>query len=183
VTPVHLPLLVASMLLLAAERLAYAFIWQHPATFRAWCAHPVARVAGGPVEVVRALFVVFKMIQAAVFAAWIGVHGDGNNLLTASPPAFGLGTLLIVVGQTLNAGVFLRLGTIGVFYGNRFGSHLPWVTGFPFSIVSHPQYVGTVMTIWGLFLVTRYPHADWSVLPLVETVYYAWGSYAESDAR
>jgi Phospholipid methyltransferase len=27
---------------------------------------------------------------------------------------------------------------------------VPWVDGFPFNVVSHPQYVGSVFSIWGL---------------------------------
>jgi phosphatidyl-N-methylethanolamine N-methyltransferase len=131
---------------------------------------------------VYALFIVFKLVQVTVFAAWIVVHANGGPLLTASVPALAVGALLMIVGQTLNAGVFLRLGATGVFYGKRFGCDLPWMTGFPFSIVPHPQYVGTVLTIWGLFLIARYPHPDWYALPMVETVYYAWGSRVERDA-
>ena len=32
--------------------------------------------------------------------------------------------LLIGAGQALNAGVFYRLGSVGVFYGNRFGAEI-----------------------------------------------------------
>ena len=41
----------------------------------------------------------------------------------------------------------------GVYYGYKFGIRVPWVTGFPFNIASHPQYTGTVMTWMGLLLV------------------------------
>jgi phosphatidyl-N-methylethanolamine N-methyltransferase len=50
---------------------------------------------------------------------------------------------------------------------------------FPYSVLSHPQYVGAVLTIWGLFLMLRFPAADWYLLPLLETVYYAAGSCLE----
>jgi hypothetical protein len=39
---------------------------------------------------------------------------------------------LIAIGQTLNAGVFYQLGSVGVFYGNRFGHDVEWCRGFPF---------------------------------------------------
>lgn len=29
-------------------------------------------------------------------------------------------------------------------------SQVPWVSGFPFNVCSHPQYVGSVMTIWAV---------------------------------
>lgn len=30
------------------------------------------------------------------------------------------------------------------------GHKVPWVHGFPFSVVSHPQYVGSVLTLWAV---------------------------------
>jgi methylene-fatty-acyl-phospholipid synthase len=54
------------------------------------------------------------------------------------------------------------------------------VEGFPFSLVDHPQYVGTLMTIWGVFLLLRYPFGDWIVLPALSTFYYACGMLAEA---
>jgi len=52
-----------------------------------------------------------------------------------------------------------------------FAPKIPWCGAFPFSIVAHPQYVGTVLTIWGVFLILRFPHGDWLVLPALETLY------------
>jgi methylene-fatty-acyl-phospholipid synthase len=90
-----------------------------------------------------------------------------------------VGGALIVVGQSLNLSVFYRLGRVGVFYGNRFGYEISWRREFPFSLLQHPQYVGTVLSIWGFFLVLRFPHDDWYLLPTLETVYYAVGAYFE----
>jgi phosphatidyl-N-methylethanolamine N-methyltransferase len=174
-------LFIASALMLAIERATYAYIWCYPTTFRAWSAHSGFARLGGPVALVRALFVVFKVIQLAVFAVWIYVHADGVPRTTAVTPALALGSFLIAVGQVFNASVFARLGASGVFYGNRFGFPLPWVKGFPFSVMPHPQYVGTVMSIWGLFLVMRFPHPDWYALPLLETGYYIAGGLVESE--
>jgi methylene-fatty-acyl-phospholipid synthase len=173
-------LLAGSALLLAIERIAYVLIWRHPDRVGRWCARPFVRRIGGPVDVVRALFVVFKVIQAAVFIAWIYVHGGGRLTF----PAGGLGVIaagsaLILIGQVLNFGVFLRLGSAGVFYGNRFGADVPWCRAFPFSVLSHPQYVGTVLSIWGLFLIMRFPHGDWFLLPALETAYYGLGARLE----
>ena len=90
-----------------------------------------------------------------------------------------VGAALVLAGQVLNLSVFVVLGRSGVFYGNRLGQPVPWCEGFPFSWIRHPQYVGTVLTIWGIFVITRYPAPDWPVLPLLETVYYALGSLLE----
>ncbi len=83
-------------------------------------------------------------------------------------------------GQILNLSVFYRLGVVGVFFGDRLGHEVPWCRAFPFSWISHPQYVGALLTIWGFFLVMRFPHADWFFLPAVETVYYSVGAYFEA---
>ena len=84
-----------------------------------------------------------------------------------------------MTGQILNVSVFYRLGKVGVYYGVRFGHPVPWCNDFPFLLLRHPQYVGAVMSIWGFFLIMRFPHGDWFVLPALETVYYAMGAYYE----
>ncbi len=44
----------------------------------------------------------------------------------------------------------LPAGHDGVYYGFKLGVKVPWVTGWPFNTVSHPQYVGSVLTVWGM---------------------------------
>jgi methylene-fatty-acyl-phospholipid synthase len=171
-------LFVCAAVLLSLERIAYVLIWRHPERFGAWCARSAGGGQGPPVERVRALFFVFKAIQAAVFAGWISAHG-GAAPASAGLPAVAAGIALVAAGQVLNLGVFARLGTTGVFYGNRFGCDVPWCRAFPFSVLSHPQYVGTVLSIWGLFLMTRYPYSDWYLLPALETGYYWVGARLE----
>lgn len=169
-------LLIAAVLL-SIERLAYAWIYRWPAPFIALC----RRINGSdPVDVLQQVFVAFKALQLAVFAAWCWHFGAKTGWPSDwFAPAGWLGIALIGIGQTLNATVFLRLGRVGVFYGNRFGRETEWSNEFPYSLVDHPQYVGTVMSIWGIFLILRYPHPDWLALPLLETVYYVLGALAE----
>jgi phosphatidyl-N-methylethanolamine N-methyltransferase len=172
----------AACVLLSIERICYVLVWRAPEVFRLWCAHPAVARVGGPVDVLQGLFVLFKLLQVAVFAVWCCAFADDALLpLPAPPAALAVGVLLIASGQALNLSVFGRLGRIGVFYGARFGHEVPWCDGFPFSYLRHPQYVGTVMTIWGLFLIARFPHDDWIVLPVVETVYYALGMRFERE--
>lgn len=162
---------VLAALLLAVERACYLWASRSSTSFARLCA---AAPGGEPIAVVERLFYVFKVVQAGVFAGWLWVHGDGAPLAIAAPwPALGLGAALIVAGQVLNLSVFRRLGRTGVFYGNRFGHEVPWVRGFPFSVARHPQYLGTAISIWGFFLIARYPHPDWIALPALETIYYA----------
>jgi methylene-fatty-acyl-phospholipid synthase len=170
------PMLAIATVLLSIERLANVFAWRRPERFQQWCGRigtpdPVAALAG--------LFVLFKIIQAGVFAAWIIVHGGPSS--PADVPLFQLaaGLACVAMGQALNVGVFIRLGHAGVFYGSQFGRPVRWSHEFPFSVMAHPQYVGAVMTIWGVFLIFRFPNPDWFVLPALETAYYAIGARLE----
>lgn len=52
--------------------------------------------------------------------------------------------------QVLNLSIFRAIGQAGVYYGFKLGHTVPWVHGFPFNVVSHPQYVGSVLTVWAL---------------------------------
>ncbi|KAJ9519887.1 hypothetical protein QJQ45_014615 [Haematococcus lacustris] len=58
--------------------------------------------------------------------------------------------LLFSFGQALNVGIYKAIGKVGVYYGTRLGHTVPWVTGFPFSVVPHPQYVGSALSVWGV---------------------------------
>ena len=166
-------LLVAAVLL-SIERIAYVWVWRQPDAFRsAW-------PDGTPVDALRYLFYFFKALQCGVFLGWCYIYGNGTVWPAAPDPvAFAFGGMLVAAGQMLNASVFYRLGNIGVFYGNRFGYEVPWVRGFPYSVLDHPQYVGAVLSIWGVFLMLRFPHDDWFVLPLLETFYYTLGARFE----
>jgi phosphatidyl-N-methylethanolamine N-methyltransferase len=177
-----LSLVLIAASLLGLERACYVTVWRQPARFRdvvsAW-----AGPAASPVDALANLFVAFKALQAAIFFGWCLYFGDGRLLSPDRPmPALAAGTILVVAGQCLNAAVFVRLGATGVFYGNRFGHDVRWRYGFPFSWFRHPQYVGTVATIWGVFLALRWPEPDWVVLPLIETAYYVAGAWLEDDA-
>ncbi len=179
--------LLLAAVLLSLERLCYIWVWHAPGTFLAWVARaPLAfsvralDAGKDPTAALAMLFYGFKALQLAVFLLWVLVHGQGALWPLQAPPwAIGLGLALIAVGQTLNISVFHRLGFVGVFYGCRFGARVPWCGRFPYSWFAHPQYVGAVLSIWGGFVILRYPHADWHVIPLLETVYYTIGARLE----
>lgn len=173
-------ILLCAAALLSVERLCYIWVWRHPEKFKNGCAALPFTARGRPVHTLRNLFYVFKLLQCAVFIGWCRYHGDGSLLTFAGgfSPIIA-GGLLIVAGQVLNAFVFYRLGSVGVFYGRKFGHEVPWVREFPFSILDHPQYSGALLTIWGFFLLARFPQFDWYWLPLLETFYYAVGAHFE----
>lgn len=176
----NLCVFLAAAVLLSFERICYPWIWRAPATFQAWCGRSALGWIGEPVEVLRVLFYGFKILQCAIFVGWCYFFGDGSLLPhSANLISVGLGIALIVTGQTLNASVFYRLGKVGVFYGDKFGYKIPWCRKFPFSWLKHPQYVGALLSIWGFFVVMRFPADDWYLLPVLETVYYAVGAYFE----
>ena len=91
-----------------------------------------------------------------------------------------MGGVLIALGQLLNLGMFVQLGKIGVFYGNKLCYQVPRCQGFPFSLLRHPQYVGAVLSVWGFFMTTRFPYDDWFILPVLQTGYYVLGAYLEN---
>ena len=171
--------LVAAAVVLSVERACYVWIARAPRRFSAWCTRPTVARLGEPVVVVRKLFYGFKVVQLSVFAWWWWVFGSSGFAVSHALPALGVGSLLVLVGQTLNWSVFYRLGTVGVFYGDRLGHDVPRCRDFPFSLFTHPQYVGTVLSIWGFFVATRFPHDDWALLPALETGYYVIGTYLE----
>ena len=179
--------------LLSIERLCYVWIWRHPGLFRDRCERLAIASLREPVAALRLLFALFKLLQVGVFTAWcLLFSGEGLSAVSAMsilwpallghvPAGFSLGLILLVAGQVLNAGVFVRMGQVGFFYGRKYGYPVTWCSGFPFSLFADPQYVGAVLSIWGFFLIVRFPHDDWFILPVLETVYYILGARLERE--
>ena len=166
--------------LLSLERIAYIWAWHYPESFRRFCERDLRGLLDEPVTALRRLFYFFKALQISVFLAWCYHFGNGSLIFAReSVLPVAVGVILVIAGQMLNIGVFYRLGTVGIFYGNRFGHELPWCDEFPFSLLNHPQYTGALISIWGFFIATCYPRPDWFLLPLLETVYYCLGALLE----
>jgi methylene-fatty-acyl-phospholipid synthase len=167
--------------LLSLERLTYAAVWRAPNAFRRWSERHARN--NSAIDTLALLFAGFKVLQVAVFAGWCLIQ-SGGSLKPHSPDVRVLlaGVLLMAAGQALNLSVFRALGKVGVFYGNRLGHHVPWRHTFPFTWFTHPQYLGTVLTIWGFFVTMRFPADDWLFVPVLETIYYAAGVWLERDS-
>ena len=167
--------------LLSLERLTYAAVWRAPNAFRRWSARHARQQS--PIDTLAALFVGFKVLQAAVFVGWCLIHADGDLRPYSSDVQVAGGIVLIASGQLLNLSVFRALGKTGVFYGNRLGQPVPWQRRFPFTWFEHPQYPGHGYSPSGdSSSVMRFPAHDWLFIPVLETVYYAVGAYFERDS-
>ena len=79
--------------------------------------------------------------------------------------------------QTLNVSMYNAIGKKGVYYGEKLGSKVPWCTSFPFSVVCHPQYVGSVLSIWGVFALVyaQGPATLWTVATYWTGLYFVTG--------
>lgn len=107
---------------LSVERICYVWVWNSPQSFLMFCSHPLIARCGEPVDVLRNLFICFKILQLSVFMGWCYIHGHGLIRHAGEEAIWmGVGGVLIAIGQLLNAAVFVRLGKVGVFYGNRLG--------------------------------------------------------------
>ena len=170
----------AAAVVLSLERLFYIWVWHAPETFLAFCEHSAIAPFGTAVDILQKLFYVFKGVQFAVFLGWCYSAGEGLSWPPSNSALAQVGgMILIVAGQLLNLSVFYRLGKVGVFYGNRLGYVVPWCQAFPYSLLKHPQYVGTLLSIWGFFVLIGFPQDGWYLIPMLETVYYTAGAYFE----
>jgi len=93
------------------------------------------------------------VLQFAMVALWLSCvmpRGLCINLGMVGLPQWLATLALFGYGQSLNAGIFAAIGKVGVYYGFKLGHKVPWVNGWPFDSVSHPQYVGSVLSVWAL---------------------------------
>jgi len=176
--------LAIAAVLLATERACYVVIARRPDLFLALHTRLDPRRTSSAVRFVERLFFAFKGLQFGVFIAWCYVHGGRFPFPAPHGPfVLSLAWGLAGAGQVLVVSTFYRLGRTGVFFGDQLGYAVPRCRAFPFSLLAHPQYVGTLLTIWGGFMLVRFPHTDWWALPLLETVYYLGGMWLETPRR
>jgi methylene-fatty-acyl-phospholipid synthase len=110
----------------------------------------------------------FKMYQLSIFYLYFITYGIHLNFNL-------LGTLLILKGQLLNLYCFYLLKEEGIFYGNQYNKQLPWITTFPYNVIQNPQYVGVVISIWGMWFNTTDPYT----IPMISSVLYYIGGKVE----
>ena len=89
-----------------------------------------------PVEVFASIGTVLRALT------WILAPPNATYSLTNyAPYVYFAAFALVAFGQIVNAQVYQKLGKVGVYYGSRFGRKTPWVTGWPYNFLSHPQYI------------------------------------------
>ncbi|KAK9824170.1 hypothetical protein WJX72_008252 [[Myrmecia] bisecta] len=141
------------ILAISLPHILYAFIWFFPKKWKGLFRRE-------PVLAFNLLAWLLKVVQFSAVVWWYVKNAEvfSNGKVVIIDPwriphwswfAFGV---LVAAGQALNLGIFHAIGSVGVYYGTKLGHKVPWHKGFPFNIVWHPQYVGSVLTIWGLTL-------------------------------
>ncbi|XP_034696527.1 phosphatidyl-N-methylethanolamine N-methyltransferase isoform X2 [Vitis riparia] len=110
----------------------YYWLWTYPQTWVDLCG-----IRRDPSNVMAHVSHALKLLQ---FLSLFSVAS-----LSWPPPLFFWP--LFGFGQFLNFRVYQLLGEAGTYYGVRFGKNIPWVTAFPFGVISDPQYVGSIMSL------------------------------------
>jgi len=160
--------------LFSLPHVTYFIVWTNAEMF-----YNFAKSFGEPFRVFAFIAHAIKMVQLAVAVRYFGgpeffnqknleempgklwAYAQSINVFQAI-----LGTELFILGQIFNSAVYSTIGENGVYYGCRLKKEVPWVHGFPFSVVPHPQYLGATISIWG------------GVLLFVNDQAVAMGSYA-----
>lgn len=145
--------------ILTAPHALYAFIWLFPGSWR-------ALFPRNPVNAMASFASAGKVLQFSMIVLWWLADDWGVPKIGKIPTThLVLGIGLVGIGQTLNFSMYSAIGKPGVYYGEKLGSKVPWCTTFPFTVTSHPQYVGSVLTIWGIFALVyaQGPKTLWTI--------------------
>lgn len=157
------------LLMSATHYMLYPYIWFYPQ-------HYMQFVAGDRgVEFYRDFVFVQKFaIMVLTAAYWLDMDLFFSTLETQNGKLFYAFCLaLVLLGTHLNAAVYGKIGANGVYYGFKMGKHVPWVTGYPFTIWRHPQYTGAALIYAGYALLVNYLSAGVWVTILFQCWAYA----------
>ena len=182
--------LAASRAALSIERLCYTWVHSFSTSFVSFASSPLGKMMGKkPLDVVLTIFYINKVIQLGTFLTFYWYCIDFYSPFNAGF-SWGAVTPLqwiwlvygVVVGQGLNHAIYQAIGKAGVYYGYRLGEKVPWVTGFPFSVVPHPQYFGVCVSCIGvnIFTATKtHIAAGWFNLTAVQVLFYVYMALVE----
>jgi len=186
---VHFQLAVVA---LSIERMCYTWCHTFAPNFMRFTKTDIGRMMGDtPVNVVLTIFYINKCIQLGTFLGfYFYVVGFPNPIEYACKFDYSAVTRLQWVflvlaaglGQGLNVAIYRAIGKAGVYYGYRLGEQVPWVTGFPFSVLPHPQYFGACVTVIGVnaFVATpTHVAAGFLNLTIVQVLFYTFMAFVE----
>mmetsp|Transcript_6059 Transcript_6059/g.21531 ORF Transcript_6059/g.21531 Transcript_6059/m.21531 type:complete len:168 (-) Transcript_6059:97-600(-) len=165
-------------------------VWCFTATFKAFCdsvrGTPLRRAGETEVDVIVKLFGVNKLFQYGGFGLFfLCVAPVPDVFATNSLFQWIVGLQMVILGQILNTAIYRAIGKNGVYYGCKFGMHIPWCSGFPFNVVTaHPQYLGAVLTVYGGVLLSASPAhvaAGYFGLAHVQALLYVYMAYVEHN--
>jgi methylene-fatty-acyl-phospholipid synthase len=150
---------------------------------------PGKRMGKKPLDVVLSIFWINKCIQLGTFALWyfyvigfVSPLAAGFSLASRTRLQWVMLAQGAVAGQGLNLAIYRAIGKRGVYYGYRLGEEVPWVTGFPFSVMSHPQYSGVCLSVLGTnaFMATpTHLAAGWLNLTAIQILLYVYMGLVE----
>ena len=123
----------------------YFFIWNYTDKYIKFSYY----LRTSPIFLMTLLSLLQKLIQISLIIN----YSIQNNTLIPYVSNFNIyNFILITIGQILNISVYYKIGIIGVYYGNKLGYNLPWITTFPYNIgINNPQYIGCILTLFGLY--------------------------------
>mmetsp|Transcript_14196 Transcript_14196/g.36756 ORF Transcript_14196/g.36756 Transcript_14196/m.36756 type:complete len:210 (-) Transcript_14196:340-969(-) len=182
--------LVMYSLVLCWERLAYGVVYHYTPTFRR--IFNLGAKGKADLTIMHQLVASFKVVQIVTVAydvlsraawgeqllqmQWGAVGTIISNDLLAQPARLVAAIGLIGFGQLLNVSIYSAIGSVGVHYGHQLGHDVPWCTGWPFTWLSNPQYIGVVLTFWGVYLLLAptwpWMAPEWYAVPLVISFWY-----------
>lgn len=116
----------------------YTYLWWYPQRF----VDSVCSDGADPSHRMAQISTGLKIVQ---FLALLSVASFSSNLY---PPWWSV--VLFLAGQFLNMRAYQLLGESGIYYGNRFGKEIGWVTEFPYGTIKDPQYVGSILSLIGI---------------------------------
>ncbi|KAH9260049.1 hypothetical protein BASA81_001821 [Batrachochytrium salamandrivorans] len=175
------PHIVLLVLALSPPHLFYYWTWTHAVSWYELC---TTRGWGVPYKTFALVAHGIKAFQFASLAIWAYSRVEWQDVITAHPLKLVVAAQLFVVGQVLNAKVYEKIGEAGVYYGTRLGVKVPWVYGFPFSVVPHPQYFGATLSFAGLFIALSTENAvrEGVYIPMIAVaIMYAFSSWVEAN--
>ena len=136
---------------LVLPHIYYYFLWTNP---KAWLARCKKHKWGDACHAMANGAHVFKAAQFYALYRWYTTAGAGawaNDWAGVAQWQWLVAVACAGAGQFLNYSIYKAIGEDGVYYGTKFGKHIPWCYDFPFDRpwLRHPQYLGVVLTLVG----------------------------------